>query len=355
MAGVPEPATPYLAVDVERMQRNIDRVSAAATAVGVALRPHAKTHKTLEVARLQMAAGAVGLTVATIGEAEVYVEHGFDDVFIAYPLWVDAEHAVRLASLREQAVVTVGVDSAESAANLGRRLPGLAVMVEVDSGQHRTGAWPEEAGRVAEAAVRAGLDVRGVFTFPGHGYSPDGRVTAAEDEATALTRAEDAVRQAGIEVRVLSGGATPTLEASLRPGRGVTELRPGVYVFNDAQQWELGSASPADIALTCHATVVSHSGGSVVVYAGVKALGADRASYSSGAARLLDHPQGKVVQLSEHHGVVEGLPVPLPPLGSRLRLVPNHVCAAVNLADALWAGQGDEMAPWAVIARGRNS
>ena len=349
-----EPSTPFLVVDVERLRANIARVAGAAADARVALRPHAKTHKTMEIARMQLEAGAVGLTVATVGEAEVFVEAGVADVFVAYPLWVDDDTAKRLAALAARATVAVGVDSAESAAELGRRVPGLAVLIEVDCGQHRTGVAPSDAGTVAAAAREAGLDVGGVFTFPGHGYSPDARQTAAAQEADALAGAAASLRAVGIEPRVLSGGSTPTLEASLTSGVP-TELRPGVYALNDAQQWELGSATPDQIALTCHATVVSHAGGRLVLDAGGKALAADRAAYNVGAARLLDHPDARVVLLSEHHAVVEGYAAPPPPLGSRVRVVPNHVCAAVNLAETLWADTGDALEPWAVAARGRNS
>ena len=349
-----EPSTPFLVVDVARLRANIARVAAAAADAGVALRPHAKTHKTLEIARMQLEAGAVGLTVATIGEAEVFAEAGVTDVFVAYPLWVDDDKSRRLAALAEGATVAVGVDSAESAVELGRRVPGLAVLVEVDCGQHRTGVAPSDAGNVAAAARDAGLEVRGVFTFPGHGYSPDARLTAAAQEAAALADAAASLRMVGIEPHVLSGGSTPTLEASLTTGVP-TELRPGVYALNDAQQWELGSATPDQIALTCHATVVSHAGGRLVLDAGGKALAADRAAYNTGAARLLDHPDARVVLLSEHHAVVEGYAAPPLPLGSRVRVVPNHVCAAVNLTETLWADTGDGLEPWAVAARGRNS
>jgi D-serine deaminase-like pyridoxal phosphate-dependent protein len=151
----------------------------------------------------------------------------------------------------------------------------------------------------------------------------------------------------------VSGGSTPTLDLS---DMGVlTELRPGVYVFGDAQQWELGSVSADRIALTCRTTVVSHAGGRVVVDAGSKILGADRAPYATGFGRLLDHPGVRVTQLSEHHAVLEGLPDPLPPLGSRLALVPNHVCSAVNLVDTLYAESDGRVDTWPVAARGRNS
>ncbi len=283
------PETPFLQVDVGRLEANLARTARAAADAGIALRPHAKTHKCPDIARRQLAAGAVGLTVATIGEAEVFVEHGCTDVFVAYPVWLDDDRARRLRALAERATVAVGVDSAGSAANLGERVPGLAVLVEVDSGQHRTGVPPVEAGDVAAVAVAAGLDVRGVFTFPGHGYAPDGRDAAAGDEASALSVAADALRARDIEPRVLSGGSTPTLEASLATGVP-TELRPGVYALNDAQQWELGSATADMLAITCEATVVSHAGGRVVLDAGGKALAADRAAYNSGARAAARRP-----------------------------------------------------------------
>jgi D-serine deaminase-like pyridoxal phosphate-dependent protein len=348
------PRTPYLVVDVPRMEANISRTATAAASAGVLLRPHVKTHKCVEIATRQVEAGATGITVATVGEAEVFVDHGFDDVFVAYPLWPDEHRAARLRALAERATLAVGVDGVESAERLGRLVPGLAVLVEVDSGQHRSGGPPGQAGTVAAAAARSGLDVRGAFTFPGHGYDPVGRESAARDEAAALEAAARSMRAEGVEPRVLSGGSTPTLEGGLQAGVA-TELRPGVYALNDAQQWELGVASPDELAITCRATVVSNAGGRWVLDSGAKALGADRAAYNTGFGRLIDRPGARIVQLSEHHAVVEGYADP-PPLGGEVRVVPNHVCVAVNLADTLWADHGTgELEPWAVAARGRNS
>ncbi len=350
-----EPATPYLRVDVARARANIERTARWAAAAGISLRPHAKTHKSPEVARLQLEAGAVGLTVATIGEAEVFVEHGAEDVFIAYPLWLTPDAVRRLRDLAERADLAIGVDSVESAERAARLLDGsgIVALVEVDSGQHRTGVAPDDAGALAAAAAEAGLPVRGVFTFPGHSYSPEAQMSAAEDEALALRTATGSLRTVGLEPDVLSGASTPSL-AHTRTAV-LTEARPGVYVFGDAQQWELGTTDPTDIALTCRATVVSHAGGRVVLDAGSKALGADRAAYASGWGRLLDHPDARVVQLSEHHAVVDLAGAPLPALGARVALVPNHVCAAVNLADTLWAELDGRLDPWPVAARGRNS
>jgi D-serine deaminase-like pyridoxal phosphate-dependent protein len=355
---VSAPPTPYLRVDVARLHANIRSTAARAAAAGVALRPHAKTHKSPEIARLQLEAGAVGLTVATIGEAEVFADHGVEDLFIAYPLWITDDAAHRLRDLAGRTDLAIGVDSVAAARRAGELVAGagVAVLVEVDSGQHRSGVVPADAGVVAASAVEAGLEVRGVFTFPGHGYAPDQGASAADDEAAALSAAVASFREAGLEPDVISGGSTPTLAHSRT--EQLTELRPGVYLFGDAQQWELGVMSPDDIALTCRATVVSHAGGRLVLDSGSKALGADRAAYATGGGRLLDHPEARVVQLSEHHAVVDLGGAPLPPLGSRLDVVPNHVCAAVNLADTLWADADADAdaspVPWPVAARGRN-
>lgn len=352
MSGTP--ATPYLRVDVARVRSNIAAVAEQAATAGVSLRPHAKTHKSPEIARLQLEAGAIGLTVATVGEAEVFVEHGVEDLFVAYPLWLSDDVARRLRDLAGRADLAIGVDSVAAAQRAGALLDGtgVAVLVEIDSGQHRSGVAGADAGAVAAAAAEAGLAVRGVFTFPGHGYSPDAMTTAADDEARALSAAVASFRDVGLEPDVVSGGSTPTLAHSRT--ESLTELRPGVYVFGDAQQWELGTTPPGSIALTCRATVVSHAGGRLVLDSGSKALGADRAAYATGWGRLPAHPDARVLQLSEHHAVVDLAGEALPPLGSHVDVVPNHVCAAVNLTDTLWADDGGPLVPWTVAARGRN-
>lgn len=349
------PATPYLLVDLPRLRANIDRAADRAQAAGVALRPHVKTHKTPQIAALQLEAGATGVTVATVAEAEVFVEHGAEDVFVAYPLWLDDDRAARLRRLTDRAAVGVGADSPQGAARLAEHLAGTGatMLVEVDSGHRRTGVRPEDAAGVADAARAGRLPVSGVFTFPGHAYLPEARQQAAVDEAAALGRAADHLRAAGHPVTVVSGGSTPSLEHA--DSTVLTEWRPGVYVFGDAQQWELGSMTPEQIALTCRTTVVSHAHQRVVVDAGSKALGSDRAPWATGFGRVLDHPAARVVQLSEHHAVVDLPGSDLPPLGSTLDLVPNHVCSAVNLADTLVVADGALAQTWSVAARGCNT
>src|SRR5690554_4842464 len=349
--------TPFLAVDLDVMERNLQTAADDARRRGVALRPHAKTHKVPEIARRQLKLGAVGLTLATVSEAEIFADAGVEDIFIAYPVWPSAGRAARLRALAEKVSLRVGVDSVESAEALGAALAGtrLEVLVEVDSGHHRSGVLPADAGEVAVAAARAGLRPVGVFTFPGHGYSPNGRARAARDEAAAITEAAIAMETAGIEVSVRSGGSTPTRADA--DAVAVNELRPGVYVFNDAQQVELGTCSWGDVALTAHATVVSVRDQVVIADAGSKVLGADQPAWATGGGRLPDFADARVVALSEHHATIR-FPggEATPALGSVLRIAPNHVCAAVNLADALVVVRdGALVDTWAVAARGANT
>lgn len=347
--------TPSLVIDENRLDANISGMAAFAARAGLALRPHVKTHKSVEIARRQVAAGAVGITVATVSEAAVFAEAGFTDIFIAYPLWLDDDKARRLREVLQITPLLVGLDSADGAGRLALGAAGLthrlSVLVEVDSGHHRSGVAPAEAGHVASAAATLGLDVAGVFTFPGHSYSPDKRRAAAADETRSLAEAVAALKREGITARIVSGGSTPSVEFA--DASVLTELRPGVYVFGDAQQWELGTCSPGDIALTALATVVSRSPERAVADAGSKALAADRGAFSTGFGRLLDHPEARLTAISEHHVTITGLDCPA---GTRLRVVPNHVCNTVNLADAYVVERdGLIVATWPVDARGCNT
>jgi D-serine deaminase-like pyridoxal phosphate-dependent protein len=348
--------TPLLVLDEAVLDRNIEGVAASAGERGLALRPHAKTHKSVEIARRQLAAGAVGLTVATVSEAEVFAAHGMRDVFIAYPLWLDSNRAQRLRRLLEVARVRVGVDSTASAERLAAAIPEaeratLDVVVEIDSGHHRSGILPSEAGAVAFAAADAGLEVAGVFTFPGHSYALEGREAAALDEADALRTAVDSLAAFGLVARVVSGGSTPS--AAFADSSVLTELRPGVSALGDAQQWEMGTIGPDSIALSVLATIVSRRSDHLIADAGSKVLSTDRGPVSTGFGRLPEYPEARISVLSEHHATITGLDLPV---GSRVRIVPNHVCVAVNLADEYHVVLRDgSVTSWPVDARGCNT
>lgn len=350
--------TPEVLLDVAVLEANLARTARDTAARGLGLRPHAKTHKILEVARRQLDAGAVGLTVATIGEAEVFAAAGCPDLFIAYPLWLGDSGARRLAAVAERTRVAVGVDSVEGAQNLVSRLGpaagDVALWVEVDSGHHRSGVDPDGPELRALAST---VRLSGVFTFPGHSYAPGAAVAAAEQERAALVRARAVLAGAGHDVVHVSGGSTPS--AGFSSGEHLTEVRPGVYALGDAQQVELGRCGWGDVALTVAATVVSrHEAGvrRVVVDAGSKVLGSDRPAWATGFGRVLGHPDARVTALSEHHGtVVWPDDAPLPRRGERLRLVPNHVCLVPNLVDDVAVVRdGTVVDRWLVAARGRN-
>ncbi|MBE4718700.1 D-TA family PLP-dependent enzyme [Pseudarthrobacter sp. AB1] len=357
--------TPEIIIDRDVLQRNIDRMATAVRAKGLHLRPHVKTHKVPEIAEMQLAAGAVGLTVATLGEAEVFAEHGAKDIFIAYPLWVGPRQAERLRRLAAKARIAVGLDSREAAgtmaASLGGAVGEIEVVLEIDSGHHRSGIAPDAVVGVAQAAARGGLRVTGIFTFPGHSYAPGMPLKAMDEERLALGEAAGLLTAAGFPIAQRSGGSTPT--ATLTAGdSGATEVRPGVYVFGDAQQLELERCAAEDIALTIAATVVSRHEGTdlmprrVILDSGSKILGGDRPGWTTGFGRLLDHPEARITALSEHHAtVVWPEEATLPALGDRLRVVPNHVCIAMNLVDDVTVVSGGKIVDrWHVAARGRN-
>lgn len=346
--------TPAVVVDARRLDRNLARMAAAANVAGVALRPHAKTHKCLAVARRQLCGGAVGLTTATLAEAEAFAAGGCPSVFIAYPLWAGTrDRGSRLAALRDLTDLRVGVDSVAAASRLAGAAPGLKVLVEVDSGQHRSGVAAGAVAALAADCLRLGLDVVGAFTHPGHAYaSPADVPRAASDERSALAAAGAALADLVDGQPVLSGGSSPT--ASMGLAAPLTEVRPGTYAFGDRQQLHLSRLTEQDIALVVAARVVSvpvGRPGEAVLDAGSKALSTDRPSWLPGHGLILEAPEATVALLSEEHAVVRGLTTRLN-VGDLVRVVPNHVCTVVNLTSELVVVcDGSVIERWPVTAR----
>jgi D-serine deaminase-like pyridoxal phosphate-dependent protein len=352
--------TPAVVVDVDRMDVRIASMAALMRDRGIALRPHAKTHKSIEVARRQVEAGAVGLTVATIGEAEVFADAGLTDLFIAYPLVTGGPKADRLRRLASRCTLSAGADSTAGldalAAALTDAPTSLRVVIEIDSGGARTGVRPEMAGLLARHARDLGLEVAGAFTHEGHGYrGRELRAAAGEDAVSGLSVAAESLRAEGFEPSVLSAGSTPTAELSAHGV--VTEERPGTYVFGDRLQAALAGEPADDAALMVAATVVSSGpGDGFVIDAGAKILAQDVAPFIAGHGAIVGHPDAVIQRLNDHHGVVD-LPgdAPRPAVGSIVWVVPNHVCPVINLVDAFLVAQGGRVvARWAVDARGMN-
>lgn len=355
LAAATQFVTPLAAVDLEVVERNLSRVARVASDANVGLRPHAKTHKSPWVAQRQLEHGAVGLTVATLHEAEVFLEAGVGDLLLAHPPAGDPKLR-RLHELAERTPrLGVVVDDLELAAALPSRVD---VLWEVDSGLHRTGSPPgagaaEAVGRLVDRI--GGERFRGLTTHGGHSYraaTRAARQAVAREEAASLRVTADALRDAGIEVRELSVGSTPTAEF-VGAFPWVTEMRPGTYVLGDANQVALGTQTVAECALGVVATVISRPAPDrVVLDAGSKALSTDSSAPGTvGLAAILGHPGLTLERFSEEHGVAVGDPGGLV-VGDRVVVLPNHVCTTVNLHPALLCISATDAEWRPVAARG---
>jgi D-serine deaminase-like pyridoxal phosphate-dependent protein len=353
--------TPALLIDLDVAERNARQLADELRSRGISLRPHAKTHKSVALAKLQLQTGARGITVGNLGEAEVLAAGGVDDIFIAYPVWAEGPKAARLRALHDLPGLdlAVGFDSVGGAQRLAAAVAGsnrrLRVLLELDPGYHRTGVLPRDARTVARAATDLGLELVGLFTHGGHGYAGiDAVAGAAADEVRTLTAGRDALNAEGIDVQILSAGSTPTaLGAAASP---VGEIRAGTYLVGDRQQVTLGSVPPDGIALWVAATVVSTAArGQVVVDAGAKTLTKDVAPYLDGHGYLPAYPAAVIEKVSDYHGNVR-IPtgMPAPRLGEVVAIVPNHCCPVIDLRDSFLVVRDGKLAgTWPVDARGR--
>jgi D-serine deaminase-like pyridoxal phosphate-dependent protein len=352
--------TPRVVVDLARVDANIARLQDEMDGRGIALRPHAKTHKSVAIARMQLDAGARGVTVGTLGEAEVFSGAGIDDVFLAYPIWAEGPKAVRLRALHEaSAGFRVGLDSVGGADRLAAAVAGtarpLTVVVEIDPGLHRTGlATTDAVVEVARAARTAGLKVSGVFSHGGHAYRIDGAISAGADEVRTLGDAAAALRAEGFGIETISAGSTPTMLSAATGD--VNEMRAGTYVYGDRQQWTLG-AIPADgCAVAVAATVVSVHAERIVLDAGAKTLTKDLPGWLTGYGAIVGYPELVIERVNDYHGIVAAPPgVDRPRLGQVVAIIPNHICPVVDLVDSVVAVATDgTIEDWPVDARGRS-
>ena len=359
--------TPALVVDLARMERNLDRAAAYAREHGIALRPHIKTHKSPRLAREQLGRGAAGLTCATPFEAEV-MSDVCDDLLVMYPP-VGPRRAARLAALARRVTLTVALDSEAAARELSRATSDagarVRVLVELDAGMHRVGLPSPAAAAALGALVAAlpGLALAGIAFYPGHIRGPVGEQAAQLSALGGLVaEARAAFANAGLPVEVVSAGSTPTMWATHRI-EGITEMRPGTYIYNDRTTAEIGACAMEDCALTVLATVVSTAvPGQAVIDAGTKSLGREPirgvggdTSDGGGFGCLADRPEVVVKAMSEEHGILDLSGTSWrPAVGDRVRVVPNHVCIVVHLADVVYgARDGAVVTSWPVAARGR--
>jgi D-serine deaminase-like pyridoxal phosphate-dependent protein len=326
--------TPSLYVDLDVLENNISTMQEQCRAWGVDLRPHVKTHKIREIAQMQLDAGAIGITVAKVGEAQVLPG---DDVLVAYPL-VKAK-LPRLRQLARTRRVKVAVDSVD----LARDLEGIETLAEIDVGVGRTGVQsPEQAVEIAKACS----DFQGIFYWPSWLDEAGFRTACTKIDAVL-----DALSKSGLETKIVSGGSTPgASKTPLIPQ--TTEIRPGTYVFYDASSLENKLCDEGDCALRVLTTVVSTSvPGQCVIDAGSKTLSSDQ-TVGSGTYGHFIGRQWTLRKLNEEHGYVE-IHGPAR-IGEKVWLVPSHVCPTVNLHDEVWYGRdGRVEGSWKVAARGR--
>lgn len=353
--------TPVGVVDLGRARGNIERAAAYCAAHGIAWRPHVKTHKSVEMARLQLESGAVGLTVATAHEAEV-MSAVTGDLLLAHPP-ASMARVDRLCALPGGVDLKVGLDSIEVLRPLARAAAAagrtFGILVEFDAGLGRTGVvGPADAVRVAAAAASLpGTRFDGLMFYPGHIRIPrseqTGRLVRLSGRISAFVAA---LEDAGLRPGVVSGGSTPTLWDSHRL-HGVTEVRSGTCIYNDRDIVGMGAAAPEHVAYTVLGTVVSVAvPGGAVVDAGSKALSREVLGSGSGYGVLFDRPEVTVKAINEEHGVLDLSGTRWrPAIGEQLRIVPNHVCVSVNLQDYLWGieGEGSTARPVWLEARGR--
>jgi D-serine deaminase-like pyridoxal phosphate-dependent protein len=353
--------TPFLALDLEVLERNLQNMAALAKAAGVKLRPHTKTHKSPYIAKKQLEYGAAGITVAKLGEAEVMAEHGIDDILIAFPL-VGRNKLKRFSDLLGRAKLTVGLDDIAVAKGINdvgeahkRRIP---VYADVDTGLHRMGRGVAESiGPILEIAKLPYLELRGLMSHTGHAYA---KPTAEEIRTIAIEDAElmNEVRlqlaKQGVEVPEISVGASAT--ARFIPDiPHATEMRPGMYAFNDRFVMAAGGAEVEDCAVTVVATVVARpTPNRIIIDAGSKTFAADAFKHG-GHGHVIGHPNVTLRSLSEEHGTIEVTGDSDLRIGDVLRIIPNHICPSINLADELFGFRNGELeAVIPVLGRGKN-
>lgn len=355
--------TPAVVVDLDVMEQNLARMADYCHSQNIKLRPHTKSHKIPELAKLQINSGACGITVAKIGEAEVMLNAGIKDLLIAYPI-VGVEKARRLARIAERANISVSLDSEEAARTISSAASEqgtkVGILVELDVGFGRCGL-AHEAELLALAqniCALPGLEFRGIMFFPGQFVvGPEQRAALRIAVNDLLGRTLECFARARLPLSIVSGGSTPTAyESGLF--LGVTEVRPGMYIFNDRNMVGIGAASLEDCAISVVVTVVSNSvSGRAIIDGGSKTFSSDR--YLAGDGRgfgiVKEDLAAELEHLSEEHGHLNIQQSDRRyKVGDRLTVIPNHACSTVNMHDEIYGVRGEKVETvWQVAGRGK--
>ena len=344
--------TPAVVVDLDKVERNIARIQGICDKAGVSNRPHIKTHKSPVLAQMQLAAGAKGITCQKLGEAEVMVDGGLDDILISYNI-LGSEKTGRLGALLKRANITVAADNAtviEGLSDAGR-IAGrpLGVVIECDTGRKRAGVeTPGEAIELARMIkARPDLAFKGFMFYPTEKSWPETQ--------TFFETARAGVREMGLDAEIVSTGGSPNL-VNVGKLNGATEHRAGTYIFNDRMMVACGAATLDDCALSVYATVVSRAGAERgILDSGSKTLTADPGGGLDGYGLILEYPQARIAAFAEEHGFLDLAKTNArPKVGDVVRIIPNHVCVVVNMVDLVITVRGDKIVgELPVAARGK--
>ena len=342
--------TPALVVDAQKLEQNILGMAAVAESRGVALRPHVKTHKIPSLARRQTERSAAGITVATVSEAEVMADGGLEDIFVAYPLVTETKIGRAIGLAQRGIRLILGVDGRYGARKLsslaGSEGVTLEVRLEVDSGLGRTGVpRAEAAGLAREISDLENLDLTGVYTYRGAVLGNGSPTTDLEEagrlEGELMASVAQEIRGAGVPIEDVSLGSTPTAEHAAGV-EGITEIRPGTYVFYDRMQAALGVCSLSDCALRVLVTVASRPRPDLaIIDGGSKTFATDVQPKAaplnlSGFGHVVGHPGAVLERVTEEHGMLSVDEDSDLRVGDTVEIIPNHVCSTVNLHDEVY-------------------
>lgn len=359
--------TPCLIIDSKVMKRNIDRMEEKIRLTGAVLRPHTKTHKIPEFALYQASKSSGAVTVAKVSEAEVMASNGLKDIFIAYPIIGD-EKIQRVITLSRSIRVIVGFDSLYGAVMLdklaGEAQHSIEVRMEVDTGLRRSGVLYEDALNLATKVSKLkNLSFTGIYTYRGlvlSGNVTNDRESAGIEEGRLMAKLAEKIRSSGIPIRDVSVGSTPTSEFAAQVP-GVTEVRPGTYIFNDIMQKNLSCCETEDCAAWVEVTVVSKpSSDLLIIDGGSKTFATDFTqnvypTYLQGYGFIIGEPDLLFERLNEEHSILKSLSGNTAfKIGDRLKIIPNHICTTINLYDTVYLMESDStLRPVKVMGRGK--
>lgn len=357
-----ELSTPALVIDLDVVEKNLDGMATYCQKYSIGLRPHTKTHKTLEIAGMQLERGALGLTVAKVGEAEVMAQTGTKQILVAHPI-VGNEKLRRLARIADNVEVLIAIDDEATAEAISRTAVEcgctFGILVEFDAGLRRCGLPPGPACVQLARTIEKlpGISVRGLMTYFGNIWgTAEERRQETEKTAVAVEQAVEAFQKARLPLEIVSGGSTPAAAFSHQIP-GLTEIRPGTYVFNDLNTYYQGACQLADCAVRVVTTVISTAiKGQAMIDAGSKTLSHDTLGSGpmKGYGYIVEESAVSLFRLNEEHGYLDTSQSRHFHIGEVLTVIPNHVCTCINMHDEVFLIRKEQIVgSWKVAARGK--